>query len=163
MQFLDRCSFLEGLLGLEGFIEKIKEGSSSPREIKKELIKLDSSSLLKEKAHSSTSLAAEITESTCWLKIWDLALEFGPCGTTAVQSLFNMMTRPVFGSTPCTFCEDTVLATYFKHFLACHLPANWPGMTKEEITGELKKENPDINHIIKLFLPNHMSTLRLMQ
>ena len=164
MQLLDGCSFLEGLLGLEGFIERIKEGSSSPREIKKELIELDFSSLLDEsKAHSSTSLAAEIAESTCWLKVWDLALDFGPRGTSAIQSLFNMMTRPVFGTAPCAFCEDTVPATYFEHFLSCHLPANRPGMTKEEIKGELKKEDPDITHIIRLFSPNHMSTLRLTQ
>ena len=85
------------------------EGFSSPREIKKDLIELDLSSLLEEsKAHSSTSLAAEIAESTCWLRVWDLALDFGLRGTSAIQSLFSMMTRPVFGSAPCAFCENTV-------------------------------------------------------
>ena len=137
------------------------EGFSSPREIKKDLIELDLSSLLEEsKAHSSTSLAAEIAESTCWLRVWDLALDFGLRGTSAIQSLFSMMTRPVFGSAPCAFCENTVPETYFEHFLSCHLPANCPGMTKEEIKGELKKENPDINLIIRLF---YMSTLRKAQ
>ncbi len=67
------CSFLEGFLGLEGYIEKIQEGYSSPRMIKKELIELDFSSLLEEsKGHSSTSLAAEMlsllagSESGTW-------------------------------------------------------------------------------------------------
>ena len=68
MQLLDGCSFLEELLGVEGCLQRIKEGSSSSREIKKELIDLDFSSLLEEsKTHSSTSIAAEIAESTSWL------------------------------------------------------------------------------------------------
>ena len=67
-------------------MKKIKEGSSSSREVKKELIELDSSSLVAElTTHSSTSLAAEIAESTCWLKIWDLALYFGLQGTSAIK------------------------------------------------------------------------------
>ena len=67
-------------------MKKIKEGSSSPREVKKELIKLDSSSLVTEsRTHSSTSLAAEIAESTCCLKIWDLALDFGLQGISAMS------------------------------------------------------------------------------
>ena len=145
-------------------MKRIKEGSSSPREIKKELMELDFSSLLDEsKAHSSTSMAAEIAESTCWLRIWDLALDFGPRGTSAVQSLLSVMTRPVFGSAPCAFCEDTVPATYFEHFLSCHLPAGLPKMTKEEIGGELRRENPDITNIMRLFSHNHMSTLRQAQ
>jgi len=95
------------------------------------------------KAHSSTSLAAEIAESTYWLKIWDLALDFGPHGTSAIQSLFRVMTRPVFGEAPCALCEDMVSETYLKYYLSCRLPADRPEMTEEEIKGELK-ENPDL-------------------
>ena len=157
MQLLDCCSFLEGFLGLEGFLKKIKESSSSPREVKKELIKLDSFSLVTEsKTHSSTSLAAEIAESTYWLKIWDLALDFGLWGTSAIQSLFSIMTRPVFGSAPCTFRSQQLILNI--SFQATFLPIN-----KEEIKEELKKEHPDINFIIRLFSPNHMSTLRQLE
>ena len=164
MQLLDGCSFLEELLGVEGCLQRIKEGSSSSREIKKELIDLDFSSLLEEsKTHSSTSVAAEIAESTSWLKIWDLALDYGPRGTSAIQALFSTMTRTMCGSAPCGFCEDSVTTTYLDHFLLCHLPTNCPGMSKEDILGELKKANPDINYIIRLFSPNHMSTLRSKQ
>ena len=164
MQLLDGCSFLEELLGVEGCLQRIKEGSSSSREIKKELIDLDFSSLLEEsKTHSSTSVAAEIAESTSWLKIWDLALDYGPRGTSAIQALFSTMTRTMCGSAPCGFCEESVTTTYLDHFLLCHLPTNCPGMSKEDILGELKKANPDINYIIRLFSPNHMSTLRSKQ
>ena len=158
---LDGCTFLEGLLGRQGFTERIKEGSSSPKEIKKELFELDYSSLLVEaKDHSSTSLAAEIGESTNWLKIWDLALDYGRRGTSAIQSLFRVMTRPVFGSAPCTLCDDTFQETYLHHYLSSHLPASQPGMTENDIKDVLKMENPDISNIIRLF---HMSTLRRMQ
>ena len=134
MQLLDGCSFLEELLGVEGCLQRIKEGSSSSREIKKELIDLDFSSLLEEsKTHSSTSVAAEIAESTSWLKIWDLALDYGPRGTSAIQALFSTMTRTMCGSAPCGFCEDSVTTTYLDHFLLCHLPTNCPGMSKEDI------------------------------
>ena len=152
MQLLDGCSFLEELLGVEGCLQRIKEGSSSSREIKKELIDLDFSSLLEEsKTHSSTSVAAEIAESTSWLKIWDLALDYGPRSTSAIQALFSTMTRTMCGSAPCGFCEDSVTTTYLDHFLLCHLPTNCPGMSKEDIIGELKKANPDINYIIRLY------------
>ena len=64
MQLLDGCSFLEELSGVEDCLQRFKEGSCSSREIRKELIHLDFSSLLKElKTHSSTSVAAEIAES----------------------------------------------------------------------------------------------------
>ena len=134
IQLLDGCSFLEELIGVEGCLQRIKEGSSSSREIRKELVELDFSSLLKEsKTHSSTSVAAEIAESTSWLKIWDLALDYGPRGTSAIQAFFSIMTRPVYGSAPCAFCEDSVTATYLGHFLSCHLPANCPGKSTEEM------------------------------
>ena len=115
--------------------------SSSSREIKKEFIDLDFSLLLEEsKTHFSTTVAAEIAESTSWLKIWDLALDYGPHGTSAIQALFSTMTKPMCGSPPCGFCEDLVTATYLDHFLLCHLPTNCPGMSKEDIIEELKKE-----------------------
>ena len=58
------------LLGMKGCLQRTKEGSSSSREIKKELVELDFSLLLEEwNAHSSTSVAEEIAESTSWLKI----------------------------------------------------------------------------------------------
>ena len=69
--------------------------------------------------HSSTDVAAEIADSTSWLKIWDLALDYGPCGTSAIQALFKTMTRPVFGSASCGFCENSVTATYLEHSLSC--------------------------------------------
>ena len=60
---------LQELIGVEGCLQRIKEGSSSSREIRKELVKLDFSSLLEEsKTHSSTSAAAEIAEFTSWRK-----------------------------------------------------------------------------------------------
>ena len=58
------------LLGMKGCLQRIKEGSSSSRKIKKELIELDFSLLLEEwNVHSSTSVAAEIAKTTSWLKI----------------------------------------------------------------------------------------------
>ena len=57
-------------------MKKIKEGSSSPREVKKELIEVDFFSLITElKTHSSTSPAAEIVES-----FRNFYFYFGPCG-----------------------------------------------------------------------------------
>ena len=87
------------------------------------------------------------------LKIWDLALDYGTRGTSAIQALFSTLTRQT-----CVWVSP-LTTTYLEHFLLCHLPTNHPGMSKEEITGELKKGNPDINHIIRLFSPNHMFTL----
>ena len=59
------------------------------------------------KTHSSTSVAAEIAESTSWLKIWDLALDYGPRGTSAIQALFSTMTRPELcvGQPPVAFVK----------------------------------------------------------
>ena len=53
------------------------------------------------KQHQSTSVAAEISSSTSWLKLWDMALDRGQLGTLsanpvsrAIQALFWPQTLP---------------------------------------------------------------------
>ena len=78
IKLLEGCFFLEAQLHLEGFVSRAKDGSSSIKELRKELLKIDPINLLEEcKTHNSTHLAAKIASSANWLKIWDLALDFG--------------------------------------------------------------------------------------
>ena len=136
IKLIEGCSFLEAHLLLEGFVARVKDGSSSIRELKKELLNIDSINLLEEcKIHHSTYLAAKIATSTSWLKIWDLALDLGPRGTLAIQLLFKTMTRPVFGSAACSLCQQSISTTFFDHIITHHIPArpSDPHLNEEDI------------------------------
>ena len=163
IKLIEGCSFLDAHLLLKGFVARVKDGSSSIRELKKELLNIDSINLLEEcKIHHSTYLAAKIATSTSWLKIWDLALDLG---TLAIQLLFKTMTRPVFGSAACSLCQQSISTTFFDHIITHHIPARPPDphLNEEDIVSALSEETPDISYVIKHFPPSLMSTLNCQQ
>ena len=45
--------------------------------------------------HSSTAVASQIASKASWMKLWDMALDRGPCGTP-LQALYRKLTRPQF-------------------------------------------------------------------
>ena len=115
--------------GLEGIVARVKDGSFSPRGIKDELLLSDQTTLLDD---CNTHVSSKIATSTNWLKIWDTAIDFGQRGTKAIQSLFKEMTRPVFGSIPCSLCDQLIPEStlYFDHYVNEHIQGQ--EMTKED-------------------------------
>ena len=52
-----------------------------------------------------------------------MALDHGPRGTDALQSLYRTLTRPNIGIKPCPLCDNqTAELSYFEHFINCHSP-----------------------------------------
>jgi hypothetical protein len=44
--------------------------------------------------HNSTAMASRIAADTSWMKLWDIALDYGPRGTDALQALYDWGTVP---------------------------------------------------------------------
>ena len=76
--------------------------------------------------HNSTAVAANICRSASWLRLWDMALDYGPRGTAALQALYRTLTRPEIGRDPhvhvCVVCEVELDVSYFEHYSVCHHP-----------------------------------------
>ena len=124
LQLIEGCLFLETQLGLGGLSEGVQKSRISASELKKVILCKDREDLLSmAMEHQSTALAAQIASHTNWLKIWDSALDYGPNGTNATQHLFKILTRPVFGPTPCPKCSLKELdSSYFHHYITEHSP-----------------------------------------
>ena len=103
---------------------KTDSNSQDLRGIKKLVFESDWKACLSEASqHQSTSLAAKIATHTTWLKLWDMALDHGTQGTTALQALYHTLTRPSFGQKPCRFCDNhSTKLFHFEHFITCHTP-----------------------------------------
>ena len=97
------------------------------RSLKKRVIQADQSLLLdKAKKHPSQSLVAHVASSVGWMKIWDMTLDHGPGGTTALLSILKLICKPVFAlcmvecnyviPADCALCE---------HFLTHHTDLNF--------------------------------------
>ena len=89
--------------------------------------------------HVSSNLAAKIATSTkrSGTQPWTLAR-----GTKATQSLFKEMTRPMFGSIPCSQCYQSIPEStpYFDHYVNEHIQGQ--EMTKEDIKKTLSLYHP---------------------
>ena len=93
---------------------RVKDGSLSPREIKDELLLSDQTTCLNDfNTHVSSNLAAKIASY-----LYQLAKNLGHSPGlwpkryqgNAIQSLVKEMTRPVFGSIPCSLCDQSIPA-----------------------------------------------------
>ena len=91
------------------------------RSLRKRVIQADQSLLLdKAKEHPSQSLVAHVASSVGWMKIWDMALDHGPGGTTALLSILKLICKPVFSDRVCPMVEcnyvipaDSALCEHF--------------------------------------------------
>ena len=76
--------------------------------------------------HNSTMVAAKILFCASWLKLWDMALDLGPCGTNAQQALYHSLTIPFIGKSPCCIYVAEDIPSYFLHFIDQHTPIESP-------------------------------------
>ena len=68
--------------------------------------------------HNSTATAAWIATETSWMKLWDMALNYGPYGTDSLQALYRELTRPLFQPGICHICDAALDVSYF--FIITH-------------------------------------------
>ena len=96
IRLIQECQFLEGKLGCHGVTERVvngRYGFSSLRTLRKEITEADWKLCLTEaSSHPSTPLAATIATHTTWPKLWDMALDHGPCDTVSLQAIYCTLT-----------------------------------------------------------------------
>ena len=147
------CLSLENKLDCQGVTDLVLKADNNPqglRSIKKLILDTDWKICLSEASqHQSTSLAAKIATHSTGPKMWDMALDHGAQGTTALQALYCTLTRPSFGQKPCPFCDNqSTELSHFEHFVTCHTPFVSP----EFIVELLARESTDIFVHAKHFL-----------
>ena len=99
---------------------------TTPKEVKKHILKVDWETCVSTAGQrSSTIVAARISSSASWLKLWDVALDHGPQGTSALQPLYRTITKPKTGQN-CSICGSIVEDTYFEHYTINHTPISKP-------------------------------------
>ena len=98
--------------------------------------------------HDITAIAARISSSESWMKLWDRALDHGPRGTAALQVLYRALTRPRFGQNVCSICYTQPEETYFEHYTICHTPIH----SLELVIDSLISESTDIFEHARHFL-----------
>ena len=126
LKLVKECRSLEGKLKSHGHTDALLNGQSTLKDIKRHLFEQDwESSVTEASHHDSTAVAAAISSSVSWLKLWDMALDHGPHATHSLQLLYRTLTRPSFQS-KCRLCEpETALSiSYFHHFVHYHTPIN---------------------------------------
>ena len=90
LRLTQECRSLEDKLDCSGATDAVLHSKASLKELKKNILKVDWDTCVSTASqHNSTALAAKMSSSVSWLKLWDMALDHGPCGTAALQALYR--------------------------------------------------------------------------
>ena len=88
LKLVNECHSLEGKLKSHGHTNALLNGQSTLKDIKGQLFEQDWESCVTDSSHhDSTAVAAAISSSVSWLKLWDMALDHGPHATHSLQLL----------------------------------------------------------------------------
>ena len=99
IQLIEGCLFLESHLGLLGLVDRVREDSITGVILKKAILRKDKETLLASSLeHVSTCMASRIAEESSWLKLWDMAMDWGPAGRAALYSVFTKRWQDPHGS-----------------------------------------------------------------
>ena len=74
--------------------------------------------------HSSLKHVSSSAIAPSWCKVWDHALDYGVYGTKLMQSLFRVLSKPVFGDWKCPSCDLVIDSSqsYLEHVCSHHCP-----------------------------------------
>ena len=87
---MQECRHLEEKLSCQGCTDSLLNSQSSLREKKREILQTDWDSCITEASdHCSTAIAAQIAVNVSWMRLWDMALDYGPRGTECLQALYR--------------------------------------------------------------------------
>ena len=86
--------------------------------MKKRILKVDKMlDLVQSRKQESLKHLSTLYSELSWLKIWDMALDYGIRGTKAALCLYGALSQPIFGDRLCPRCGTSVTAglTYIQH------------------------------------------------
>ena len=90
LRLVQECRAMEGKLSCQGSTNAMLSAQSTLREIKREVLQADWEACTTEASrHNSTAIASRIASDTSWMKLWDMALDYGPRGTDSLQALYR--------------------------------------------------------------------------
>ena len=86
LRLIQECRHLEEKLSCQGCTDSLLNSQSSLREKKREILKTDWDSYITE---GNMAIAAQIAVNALWVKLWDMALDYGPRGTECLQAYYH--------------------------------------------------------------------------
>ena len=141
LRLVQECRAMEGKLSCQGSTNAMLSAQSTLREIKRDVLQADwEASTTEASRHNSTAIASQIASDTSWMKLWDMALDYGPRGTDSLQALYRELTRPQFQPGICHLCGATMDVSYFHHYTLSHTPLSDP----DQIIYSLSSATSDI-------------------
>ena len=121
LRLVQECRYLEEKLSCQGCTDALLNSQSSRKEMKRKVLQTDWNVCITEaNKHSSTAIAARIATNASWLKLWDMALDYGPHGTNCLQALYRELTRPQFQKGVCHLCDTVFNSPYIHHYILSH-------------------------------------------
>ena len=141
LRLTQECRAMEGKLSCHGFTDALLSVRSTLKEIKRHVLQIDWEACITDASHhSSTAVASRIASETSWMKLWDIALDYGPRGSSSLQALYRELTRPQLQPGVCHLCGTTLDTPFFHHYTLYHTPLSDP----EHIINSLLSASSDI-------------------
>ena len=134
LRLTQECRAMEGKLSCHGFTDALLS-------VKRHVLQIDWEACITDASHhSSTAVASRIASETSWMKLWDIALDYGPRGSSSLQALYRELTRPQLQPGVCHLCGTTLDTPFFHNYTLYHTPLSDP----ERIINSLLSASSDI-------------------
>ena len=140
LTIIEQCRYLETVYETN-FTGEVLTSADVWRNIHKKILTVDKH-LRADSAstHQSLKHLSAIHSEVSWLRIWDVALDYGTRGSKSALSLFRTLSHPLFG---CPRCETPITdTTYIEHLIHHHKELKLTPI--EEITESLISASPDL-------------------
>ena len=121
ISLIHQCRDLEADYSTDFFHQCLLHPDDAPsiiREAKHMLLTLDWA-LTCQAANSHPSLSCVLSHQieNEWCNVWNCALDYGPHGTKLAQTIFKILTKPVFGDKICPHCSIAIQQQSFSAHL----------------------------------------------
>ena len=122
ISLVQQCRELEMLFGTK-FVEQCFAAPENAvhivREAKSCLIEADwKRTISMASLHPSLTHICSSTLVNEWMLLWDQALDYGPIGTRISQTIFKILSKPMFGDNICCYCSENIPELSFIDHLA---------------------------------------------
>ena len=125
ISLVQQCRELEMKFGtniLEQCLEAPADATYTVRKAKSHLLEADwkrtvSAAII----HSSLTHICSPQLVDEWMDLWDKALEYGTLGNTIAQTIFKILSTPIFGDKSCSYCNNVISeSSFLDHMVLYH-------------------------------------------